>query len=253
MDVEPSNAEAAHQTWIPPGGLWSLWAKSVLFAQMGKFMELPPLPTVEAPWAAALGKAVVILDVPGQQAVLLGLALAQHGYRPVPAFNGCHGPHAVIPQYPIQQALCLGARRLSELSLPPDAPPVFLLDEDRMLLPGHLQPGSFNNRWRVYGEDFPSARFLLDHGLDRVALVQRSAHPPQEDLHPVLRTWQEGGLALFSLSLLEATTLQPLHVERPRWYRSGKVWSQVLSSVGLKQGPRAGWGYTVPSPPSTHG
>ena len=49
----------------------------------------------------AAGKFVLIADLPGEDAVHLGLALASRGYRPVPLFNACTGPGELINQLPI--------------------------------------------------------------------------------------------------------------------------------------------------------
>ena len=53
-------------------------------------------------------------------------------------------------------------------------------------------PGTFDNRWVVFPQDFPSAAFLRSRGVAEVLLIQAGAQP-QEDLAHVLLRWQQGG------------------------------------------------------------
>ena len=114
------------------------------------FIRTPPLPIMGAKqdcttepekvetanWASYPdGETALIVDLPGESGVLEGLALAKMGYRPVPLYNGVYGPNRssmVIDVAPIANALFLGADDLVSMSIRADAPPVFLLDANRM-------------------------------------------------------------------------------------------------------------------------
>jgi hypothetical protein len=50
-----TNKEFIFESWAPPGGIWSDWAKPVLFAFIGHTLpEAVPLETVELPdWLPA--------------------------------------------------------------------------------------------------------------------------------------------------------------------------------------------------------
>ena len=112
--------EAIHETWVPADGAWSLWAKPVLFAQMKTGSE--PWLSVPVDWAPpATGKVALIVDLPGELAVFVGLALGGRGYRPVPLFNASTGPAELIDQQPITRALQAGAAYVAALALPPSA------------------------------------------------------------------------------------------------------------------------------------
>src|SRR5258708_31140152 len=84
------NKEEIFSTWAPDESPWSRWAKPVLFAyldsalsQVGvreaaQDMTWSPSPTAEV---------ALVLDLPGAEGVLAGIALAAQGYRPVPLYN----------------------------------------------------------------------------------------------------------------------------------------------------------------------
>jgi hypothetical protein len=269
--------EAIYEAWVPEQGVWSLWARPVLFGQMaapkstgstsptaiqwawGVFGPLldaaardpePPWRNIAVDWVPPpTGNAVLVLDLPGEEAVHLGLALASCGYRPVPLYNGCTGPSELIDHGPVLRALGTGAAYLAALALPASAPPAFLLDSRRCSLPRLLRPGMLDNRWRVFPEDVPSEQLLQQRGVSRVVLVQRGRHEPQEDLARVLRKWQEAPLTLETKDLAEPGPPRRLIVPPIAWYR--RWWDGLLSLCGLQRSPRDGFGYIVPT--ATHG
>src|SRR5262249_39823929 len=111
--------EEIFAAWAPAGAAWSLWARPVLFAQMPKAIddnESEPWREIDVNAAPAAADCVLVLDLPGDESVWMALALAGRGFRPVPLFNGCTGPHEVISQAPIIAALQRGARHLRALS-----------------------------------------------------------------------------------------------------------------------------------------
>src|SRR5437773_2260415 len=98
--------EELFDIWVPPGGTWSLWARPVLFAQMPPFSGQVPgdeaWRSSDVEWAPdAAYRRVLVVDLPDAESVWLGLALAGRGYRPVPLFNACTGPHEMISQQAI--------------------------------------------------------------------------------------------------------------------------------------------------------
>src|SRR5205085_551024 len=72
--------------WAPPLGPWSPWVKPVLFASLPETVEMPlaagAVP-VDISWAAAAGagaqRSALLLDLPGDHAVRIAVALAQAG------------------------------------------------------------------------------------------------------------------------------------------------------------------------------
>jgi hypothetical protein len=251
--------ETIYDIWIPPDGAWSLWARPVLFAEMPEEEAeataeagRPPGPAIDVSWAPpARENVLLVLDLPGEDAVHAGLELAGHGYRPVPAYNACTDAREVVPQRPIQQALRQGAPYLRSLNLPAGAPPTFLLDANRMARGADVRPGRFDNRWQVFPQDFPSAPLLLGRGVTRALLVQVGSRVPRDDLADVLRGWQDAGLEVWAKGLLDGAPPAPIRVARPAWYRA--LWHEVLAALGLRRAPPGGFGHLVPEPRHTQG
>jgi hypothetical protein len=240
--------EECFAAWAPEEAVWSPWAKPVLFTQLDRAPAPPPQPLAwEAPeasgWAAA-GTQALVLDLPGEDSVRVGLALAQLGYRPVPLFNATYGPSPVLEMGPVLLRLQAGAERLREAPLRIDAPPAFLLDAERMEPKAQPSPGSFDNRWITLPQDFPSAALLRSHGLVEALLVQRGRSQPREDLSHVLRRWQEGGLRITSLDLARGGAPEPLDVPRPSLFRH--AWYAALTVFGLRRNNVGGFGSAIP-------
>jgi hypothetical protein len=84
----------------------------------------------------------LVVDLPGVESVETGIAMARRRYRPVPLYNTSIGPSAVLNVADLVKVLASGATALREMSLPPDAPPVFLIDADRMSPAVPSTPGS---------------------------------------------------------------------------------------------------------------
>ncbi|MCL2159733.1 MAG: hypothetical protein FWH48_10030, partial [Oscillospiraceae bacterium] len=124
----------AYKIWAPDNSPWTAWAKPVLFsspAYGALAMEIPNIGWI----AEASGDTMIILDLPGKGGVEEGLALSQFGYRPVPLYNGVNGPDPeamIVNSREIAAALFSGADMLSSINLIPGAPPVFLMDSNRM-------------------------------------------------------------------------------------------------------------------------
>lgn len=246
--------------WAPEGGRWSLWAKPVLFHDIGprNVPDVQPSPegsayrtAAEGPLAPAFAaipaessEALVVIDLPGAESVAHALLAAAAGYRPVPLFAGCYRATATIHQHGLREALIEATPHLKARRLPLDAPPAFLLDSQRLGVAAP-PPGVFDNRWCVFPQDFPSASKLLHHGLRR-ALVIRRSKKIDSDLATVLARWRDAGLtvALDHPDTGETVPLDdlkaPAESESP-WHRS-----TLLS--GLRPSPTGGFGAVVPQP-----
>ncbi len=252
--------EEIFAAWVPDASVWSRWAKPVLFAHLDLTQSSFPVaePVPEASWSPPPEERVVlVLDLPGAEGVLAGVALAAKGYRPVPLYNAVPMPSAepifepltgravaAVNVLPIMNALRNGAGLVLARNLPCDAPPVFLLDANRRGEGRKMQPDEFDNRSVCFTTDFPSANFLLAHGIQRVLLVQRTRGQPQSDLaHPLLR-WQEAGLGLERIQFEFPRRPEPLVVRRPSWY--GAMFQRALAAVGLRRADTGGFGAWVP-------
>lgn len=232
----------AFESWAPPSALWSRWAKPVLFAEAQEFPSTPPGSPAAPPsiLPSSDGGTAVIIDLPGAQAVQAGLALAGRGFRPVPLFNGNVGPEPVVEVAPLSQALFESADTLARVGLADEAPPAFLLDSNR--LEGSASPGRFDNRWRVFPQDLPSATFLKAHGITRVVLLA-GASAPADDLAHVLQRFKEAGIPIDRFDP-DSGSQATLDIVAPPRFRN--LWYRALAIAGLKRSSAGGFGSVVP-------
>lgn len=239
------SAEDLYAIWAPDGARWTEWAKPAAFL-------LPVIPDAEpTPGADAVPglpeawtDTAVIADLPGAEAVHVGMALAKRGYRPVPLFNATFGPNAVIDVEVITRALASHAETLRRLVIAPDALPVFLLDSRRRHnTVGAATPGWYDNRWVALPQDFPSGTLLRSRGITDVTLLLRDESGPSEDLAHVLLRWQQGGLRIMAASPAD-TAPRPLTVTRPSWFRL--AWYRALTAARLRRNNAGGFGAVIP-------
>ncbi len=256
--------EEIFATWAPETSLWSRWAKPVLFAHLNSAARPAPKPEppLDLGWIAPASEmAALVVDLPGAKGVSVALVLAVRGYRPVPLYNAVPAPAegllsgpsgaagiAAVDLSPVMAELVRGAERLAQLRIPSGAPPVFLLDANRHGLRRQMQPGAFDNRSICFTTDFPSANFLLAHGIKRAVLVQESTLVPQPDVAHILRRWQDGGLALERAQLDLPIRPVPFQVARPSWY--GAMFQRALAAFGLHRAAGGGFGAWMRGMPS---
>jgi hypothetical protein len=242
-----------YETWAPPDSVWSPWAKPALFTEPFPEVAGQAGPIETAPEGARTPSepsAAFVVDLLGSRSVEVGLALARGGWRPVPLFNTAPHAHAVVAVGDIQSRLAAGAAELASLPITPQAPPAFLLDANRRTATAPMIPGNFDNRWIVFPQDFPSANFLLGHGVHRVVLLQPAARgsQPLPDLAHALLRWQEAGLELSRQDPDAGETRQPLQVDRPSSFRS--LLYRALALAGLSRSFAGGFGARIPTPGS---
>ena len=238
--------EECFAAWAPEADFWSRWAKPVVFASAGTFVDEPvTLPSLDdLPVPGSFDPSAIVVDLPGDESVLTGLALMARGYRPVPLFNGTWGPNAVVPMDQLARALGGGAAILPGQTLPAGARPAFLVDASRGDARGSEEPGRYDNRWIVLPQDFPSAATLLSRGITSVTLIRRTNPVPDQDLAIVLKRWQDGGLRIRSVTTetKEAHETVSLVVPtRVRW-----LWYGALALMGLRRNNVGGFGAQIP-------
>ena len=257
--------EEVFLAWAPKDSIWSAWVLPVPFAQLNCVDFLVASPDEHArplpgwmPDRDREGLAYVI-DIAGADAMRCGLALAGEGIRPVPVIDGSPGagefyfspnpqasttpawhPNAAVDMTELLRVLCEGARELGKITVLPDAMPAFLLDSRRIAGDRSLNEEIYDNRWQVFPQDFPSARFLLEHGVKRVLLVQEGKRQPQEDLAHVLLRWQGGGIAIESVAVNDGNSRAEIQIAKPSWYR--RIWYRALSILKLRRSGTGGFG-----------
>jgi hypothetical protein len=236
--------------WAPAGSVWADWVKPVVFAHLHgiEASTSPPSPEFETAWAPPADQRVALgLDLPAAAAVPVAAALAQRGYRPVPLYNAVPAPaglEEVVDVRPIAVALITWAPALAQAPIPPDAPPVFMLDSERRVGRRPVAPRMFDNRSVSLTTDFPSAAFLKGQGIAKALLVQQAAWTPQADLAHTLRRWQDAQIGIWAIALANGAPPRQIAVSRPWWYRWG--WQRWLATVGLRRHPLGGFGGELP-------
>ena len=252
--MAPVTSEQAFAAWAPDGVLWSQWAKPVAFIAPAGTMsgDDPAAPTPHVGIPDFLDpKSALIVDLPGAEAVHAGIALAQRGYRPVPLFNGTSGPSAVIDVAPLTRALWDGASTLERHAIAPDAPPAFLLDSRRHASATSARPGSYDNRWVVLPQDFPSGSLLASRGVTSATVVQTGSVSIAPDLAHVLRRWQESGLRIRVADVGSGRAAEDVSVPRPSGFKL--AWYAVIALFGLRRSNVGGFGSFVPEQTARRG
>jgi hypothetical protein len=187
--------------WANPDSPWSAWVKPVLFAFEYDHPSVAlPAPTSDPSWLPSGGTGDGARRRPaGREGVVVGMALARRGYRPIPLYNalpapfdGGRGHRIAVDVLPIVAQLMAATNTLRALPLAADAPPAFLLDANRRRARSNLEVGDFDNRSVCFPTDFPSAERLRESGIQRVIVIERG-DGPDVDLARVLAAWEAGG------------------------------------------------------------
>jgi hypothetical protein len=196
----------------------------------------------------------LIINLRADHSLGLSISLAKRGWRPVPVLNASssHIRETISPSgrilenvevintFRIRNLLCELAPALATLDLPASAPPAFLIDSQR-LTGGQLpEPGMFDNRWKLYVQDFPSGEILLRNEVKRIAVIQEDLGEYAEDLRAILLTWQSEGVEIWEglpaySSTLRRTEIRPLSVIQKMWFR-------VRTSLMRRQKDGSGFG-----------
>lgn len=256
--------EELYALWAPEDSIWSPWVLPVPFAQLRcpEVSARTEPPQFDLEWLPEEERRdlAIVADMPGADAIFYGLTLLLRGYRPVPVIDGSPGPDCIplLPRDPLSStvtpskislvdmrellhALCQGAVRLQEATVAPDAPPAFLLDSNRITGAAIAAEGAFDNRWMVFPQDFPSSRFLRDHGICRVVYVHDTfLSQPRDDLAHILLRWQEDGIAIESKCARFGDSPVVIKVNRPSRFRA--VWYRALAVLGLRRNDAGGFG-----------
>jgi len=245
-----TSPEHAFERWVRAGGPYGLWAKPVLFAAPPSTSLSPQNPLewskIDVSRLAPFQETAFVLDLSGVFALEVAMALASHGVAPVPLFNGVFGSGIpVLNVRPTAHGLVSLVDVLDRMSFPERPSPAFILDSGRSS--GVARPGHFDNRWLVFPQDFPSGRFLEDHGIKRVVVVSTDG-VIRNDLAHVLLRWQKCGLPVCVIDEKLSGTPRAHHVMRPSGFR--RTWSRALAKLGLRENVAGGFGGVVPEPSS---
>lgn len=244
------------EIWAPERWPWSAWVKPALFAGSSTLEE--PRPVTVAPVAVLdpaippAGQTALVVDLPGERSVKLGVELVEHGYQAVPLYNtqGSPGSRAVIDVDPIIEEIVRLTPLVMSATISAQAPPAFLLDSDRLGDPADLRPGVYDNRWVVFPQDLPSATLLRSRGITRVMLIHEDSDPPGRDLDEVLARWSKGGL---EIARAPASGTMPEPYRPSRWWTVRLLFLFVLAALQLRRNAAGGFGSRIPEAVSGSG
>ena len=254
------------ETWAPSDSTWSQWVSPALFAQI-ECADGGAEASVNAPvpiWHEhkTSPESAVVIDLPGADSIRLALVLAERGYRPVPIINASPGPVGlqlnflpqpvnvshqsivVLDMSSLVREICIGTAFLQKLTFASDAPPVFILDALRLRGTNPIRDDMFDNRWMVFPQDFPSARFLADKKIKRLTLVQTEKAHPLEDLSHALLRWQEAGIEIFARASGDTGAPSRITVSKPSRFKAS--WYRAMATVGLRRSSVGGFGSFIP-------
>jgi hypothetical protein len=264
--MEKMTGQELFKTWAPSDSAWSHWVSPALFAQIactdGAAADGVDVPVPTWQEEKASPESAVIVDLPGADSIRLAMALAKLGYRPVPIINASPGPVGlqlnflpqpanvssrsivVLDMNSLVREICIGTELLQKLSFASDAPPVFILDALRLRGTNPILDDMFDNRWMVFPQDFPSARFFAEKKIKRVTLVQVEKAQPLEDLSHVLLRWQEAGIEILATASGDTNAPSRITVSKPSRFKAS--WYRALATVGLRRSSVGGFGSFIP-------
>ncbi len=192
-----------YKIWAPTGKRWTDWVRPVPFiaaqADVKGYhageLAIPNIDFVDEKWE----NAAVIVDLPGDESVEIGLALAKMGYRPIPIYNGTveqENARATVDNQTVGAALFWGAQVLEQIEISDEALPVFLLDKNR-LNRFKLDVSLFDNSWDVYPQDLPSADYFFKNGINKIMVVSDSL---SKDLKAIFRKFKKKNMDIYLIN-----------------------------------------------------
>lgn len=189
-----------YRVWAPVGKKWVDWVRPVPFVGMSEYSKSYNLSNLAmqdvAPAEKYFADAAIIVDLPGAESVIEGIALAKAGYRPVPVFNGTieqQGARATVDNQSVGVALEWGAAELEKIEISEDALPAFLLDSNRKNW-FKLDDSLFDNSWDIYSQDLPSPEYLLANGIHKVIILGDAA---LKDVKDIMYDYQKKKIEIF--------------------------------------------------------
>lgn len=197
----------AYKIWAPFGMRWTDWVRPVPFIAAKMDVKgyhvgqlcIPKLEITGEDWK----NAAVFVDLPGDESIEWGLALAKLGYRPIPIYNGTieqENARATVDNQTVGAALLHGAKVLEQIEIMDDALPAFLMDKNR-LNRFKLDISLFDNSWDVYPQDIPSADYFWKNGINEIIVLSTSL---SRDLKAVFRKFQKKNIRIRLINIHES-------------------------------------------------
>lgn len=187
-----------YKIWAPTDKKWTDWVRPVPFIGIDHPKEIKEFLDFTIPYNDSIKKqndVAILIDLPGGDSIKRGIQLAKQGFRPIPIFNGTNpnmGTMSTTNNAIIEPFLIWGAIELKKIPLEKDAPPVFLLDSNRLCRYKENR-FVFDNSWDVYPQDLPSAEYFLKNGITKIIVVGNDI---AQDLKKILYRFQTKNLQI---------------------------------------------------------
>jgi len=194
------NGKEIFRIWAPLNAKWTDWVRPVPFVAIDREKCLNKVVSFDIPnieYIKEIKKdTALVIDLPGNDGIKEGIALAKIGYRPIPVYNGTveqEGSLAAVDNRDIELGLIKGAKELQEIVIDKDAPPAFLLDTNRMNR-YKMNVSVFDNSWDLYAQDIPSAEYFLKNGINKIIIRADSL---KSDLNKIFYKFSKKGIKIF--------------------------------------------------------
>lgn len=208
-----------YRIWAPVGKKWVDWVRPVPFVCMNEYSKrynfsnllIPEIDYIDEGYA----NTAIIVDLPGAQSVVEGIALAKAGYRPIPIYNGTieqQGARATVDNQSVGMALMWGATKLKEIVIGDEALPAFLLDSNRMNR-FKMEAALFDNSWDIYHQDLPSAEYFINNGIRKIVVVGENI---SKDLKKIFYGFQKKKIEIYLKKSYEAPKKIIIHKQRDK-------------------------------------
>lgn len=211
------NAKEIYKIWAPNNTKWTDWVRPVPFIGIDHPQENHEIIDYEIPIINYVNELknniAIIIDIDGINSIKEGIALAQIGYRPIPIFNGTNPPKKTTSTTNngiIETLLIWGAQELKSIQLKKDAPPVFLLDKNR-LNRYKINRGIFDNSWDIYPQDIPTHKYFKEQNIDTIIVRGTNLN---KDLEKVLYKHQQNNINILFTNGYEEP--KPIKLKKPK-------------------------------------
>ena len=185
-----------YKCWYKENNKWCKWIKPTLFVDLDNQI-LKNVVDYEIPHIYYIDKlrddTAIIIDEDGDTSIKEGLALMNFGYVLVPLFNSPYplpNSKSLVSNLSIATLLIWGGTILKDKTVSDVAPPVFLLDKNR-LNRYHKDKSIFDNSYDIYSQDLPSSNYFKNNGIKNIILKSDKINP---DLNEILNKYRKNGL-----------------------------------------------------------
>ena len=159
-----------YKCWYKENNKWCKWIKPTLFVDLDNQI-LKNVVDYEIPHIYYIDKlrddTAIIIDEDGDTSIKEGLALMNFGYILVPLFNSPYplpNSKSLVSNLSIATLLIWGGTILKDKTVSDVAPPVFLLDKNR-LNRYHKDKSIFDNSYDIYSQDLQSSNYFKNIGI----------------------------------------------------------------------------------------